>query len=60
MKASLRRATSALTIALEREDHAMVLLLLYNGYEPDLENRCPLSQVGRKYSWLAAAPQKSG
>lgn len=42
MPARRRYATTALKIALEREDHAMALLLLCNGYEPNLEPLCPL------------------
>ena len=34
--------TSALQIALERGDHALALLLLCNGYDPNLEAGCPL------------------
>lgn len=37
-----RRVASALEIALEAENHALVLLLLCNGYNPNLESRCPL------------------
>jgi hypothetical protein len=37
-----RRATSALEIGLEAESHALVLLLLCNGYDPNLEPDCTL------------------
>jgi hypothetical protein len=37
-----RRIASALEIALERKDHGLVLLLLCNGYDPDLQPYSPL------------------
>ena len=37
--ATRRRRTTALGIALERQDHALVLLLLCNGYDPHSEPR---------------------
>lgn len=38
-----RRVTSALEIALEKQNQALVLLLLCNGYDPNLERRSPLN-----------------
>src|SRR5437879_3911816 len=36
------RVTSALEIAVQAGNHALVLLLLSNGYDPNKELRCPL------------------
>ena len=41
--ATRRRRTTALGIALERQDHALVLLLLCNGYDPASEPRGALN-----------------
>lgn len=49
--ASRRRVASALEIALDWENHALVLLLLCNGYDPDLERRCPLDLALRARRW---------
>lgn len=46
-----RRLTSALEIAIEDGNHALVLLLLCNGYDPNLEPRCPLDRVLRSRRW---------
>jgi hypothetical protein len=45
------QATSALEIALEARNHALVLLLLCNGYDSNLERRCPLDQALRSRQW---------
>lgn len=37
-----RRNRTALSVALDQKCHALVLLLLCNGYDPDLESICPL------------------
>ena len=37
-----RRNRTALSVALDQKCHALVLLLLCNGYDPDLESVCPL------------------
>jgi hypothetical protein len=46
-----RRLTSALEIALEDRSHALVLLLLCNGYDPNLESCCPLDLALRARRW---------
>lgn len=46
-----RRTTSALEIALGREDHATVLLLLCNGYDPNLETDSPLDLALQSRRW---------
>lgn len=46
-----RRLTSALEIALDDGNHALVLLLLCNGYDPNLEPRSPLDLVLRARRW---------
>ncbi len=46
-----RRATSALEIALGAGNHPLVLLLLCNGYNPNLESRCPLDLALRARRW---------
>src|SRR5688572_4959637 len=46
-----RRPTSALEIALENENHALVLLLLCNGYDPNLEHESPLNLALRARRW---------
>lgn len=42
-----RRSRSALEIALERQDHALILLLVANGYDLELEPECPLDKALR-------------
>jgi hypothetical protein len=49
--AQQRRVASALEIALEAENHALVLLLLCNGYDPNLESSCPLDLALRARRW---------
>jgi len=49
--ASKRRAPSALEIALEKGQHALVLLLLCNGYDPNLEEYSPLDLALQSRSW---------
>jgi len=46
-----RRPTSALEIALEKESHSLVHLLLCNGYDPNLEPHCPLDLALRARRW---------
>jgi len=46
-----RRLTSALEIALEARNQALVLLLLCNGYDPNLEPRCPLDLALHARRW---------
>jgi len=46
-----RRLTSALEVALEDGNQALVLLLLCNGYDPNLEPRCPLDLALRSRRW---------
>lgn len=46
-----RRLSSALEIALEDKNHALVLLLLCNGYDPNLEPDCPLDLALRARRW---------
>lgn len=46
-----RRLTSALEIALDEGNHALVLLLLCNGYDPNLEPRSPLDLALRARRW---------
>jgi len=46
-----RRQSSALEIALEDGNHALVLLLLCNGYDPNLEPHCPLDLALRARRW---------
>jgi hypothetical protein len=46
-----RRLTSALEIALEDRNHSLVLLLLCNGYAPNLEPRCQLDLAIRSRRW---------
>lgn len=46
-----RRPSSALEIALEDENHALTLLLLCNGYDPNLEPDCPLDLAMRARRW---------
>jgi hypothetical protein len=46
-----RRPTSALRIALEAGNHALVLLLLCNGYDPNLEHGCPLDDALAARRW---------
>lgn len=41
------RVTSALEIALETGNHALLLLLLSNGYDPNRESNCPLDAALR-------------
>lgn len=43
-----RRFKSPLTIALEAGNHSLVLLLLCNGYDPNLERYCPLDLALRE------------
>jgi hypothetical protein len=45
------RTTSALGIALEARNHSLTLLLLCNGYDPNLERDCPLDTVLSSRSW---------
>ncbi|HVN84250.1 MAG TPA: hypothetical protein VMW17_05310 [Candidatus Binatia bacterium] len=46
-----RRLNSALEIALDARNHSLVLLLLCNGYDPNLEVRCPLDLAIRSRRW---------
>lgn len=46
-----RRLTSALEITLDDGNHALVLLLLCNGYDPNLERCCPLDLALRTRRW---------
>jgi len=46
-----RRLTSALEIALEAGTHALTLLLLCNGYDPNLERDSPLDLALRARRW---------
>jgi len=46
-----RRLTSALEIALEARNHALVLLLLCNGYDLNIEPGCPLDLALRARRW---------
>lgn len=46
-----RRVASALEIALESQNHALILLLLCNGYDPNLEAACPLDLALRARRW---------
>ncbi len=46
-----RRAVSALEAALDAEDHALVLLLLCNGYDANLERFCSLDFTLRARRW---------
>lgn len=43
--AGRRRWSSALEIALEDGNHALALLLLCNGYDPNREHHCPLNRA---------------
>jgi hypothetical protein len=45
------QTTSALEIALEARNHALVLLLLCNGYDPNLERKGPLDLALRSRRW---------
>lgn len=42
-----RRTRSALEIALDRQDHALILLLVVNGYDAELESESPLNAALR-------------
>src|SRR5690349_20165992 len=46
-----RRVASALEIALEDRNQALTLLLLCNGYDPNLESRSPLDLALRARRW---------
>lgn len=46
-----RRWHSPLRIALDSGNHALVLLLLSNGYDPNRENRSPLNLALRSRRW---------
>jgi hypothetical protein len=46
-----RRKTSALEIALDQESHALVLVLLCNGYDPNAERHSPLDAALRARRW---------
>ncbi len=46
-----RRVTSALEIALEAGNHALILLLLCNGYDANIESRSPLDLALRARQW---------
>jgi hypothetical protein len=46
-----RRVASALEVALNAGNHALVLLLLCNGYDPNLEMDSPLDQALRSRRW---------
>src|SRR5690606_9122747 len=46
-----RRQASALEIALDAGNHALVLLLLCNGYDPNLEWGCPLDHALKDRRW---------
>lgn len=46
-----RRFTSALKIALEEENHALVHLLLCNGYDPNREYHCSLNLALESRRW---------
>ena len=46
-----RRLTSALEIALESRNYALVLLLLCNGYDLNIEPACPLDLALRARRW---------
>jgi hypothetical protein len=46
-----RRWTSALDIALQSGSHALALLLLCNGYDPNLERESPLNLALRGRRW---------
>jgi hypothetical protein len=46
-----RHTASALEIALERQDHALVLLLLCNGYDLTIEPGSPLDDALRARRW---------
>ncbi len=45
--AERRRHLSALEIALDRQDHSLILLLVANGYDLALEPECPLDKALR-------------
>jgi hypothetical protein len=45
------RVRSALEIALEGGNHALILLLLCNGYDPNVEPTCPLDLALRSRRW---------
>ena len=45
--AERRRHRSALEIALDRQDHSLILLLVANGYDLALEPKCPLDEALR-------------
>jgi len=45
------QTTSALEIALETRNHALVLLLLCNGYDPNLERWSPLDRALKSRRW---------
>lgn len=45
--AERQRYRSALEIALDRQDHSLILLLLANGYDLDLEPECPIDKALR-------------
>jgi hypothetical protein len=46
-----RRSASALALALEGGNHSLVLLLLTNGYDPNLERDSPLDIALRERRW---------
>jgi hypothetical protein len=48
---SSRSLTTALGIALERDNHSLVVLLLSNGYDPDVEPQSPLDIALRNRRW---------
>jgi hypothetical protein len=45
--AERRRHRSALEIALDRQDHSLILLLVANGFDLALEPKCPLDEAVR-------------
>lgn len=51
MSGKPRRRQSALEVALDRKNHALVLLLLCNGYDPNLEANSPLDLALRSRRW---------
>ncbi len=46
-----RRIPSALDIGLASSNHALIVLLLCNGYDPNLEPACPVSVAIRGRQW---------
>jgi hypothetical protein len=46
-----RRPDTALGIAMERDNHALVYVLLVNGVDPNLEEDCPLSVAMEGRQW---------